>query len=200
MQKTKPNPYTNNQSTSRILKRVQMVLYNIETIRNNTKKLSSPEFDLFGYHEEEEGITSLSEADLEMLLPKSNAKVPSYHKYLTRLYQLGKFDPQVFHMSMFLMRRFIENISPYIKLEPYVLKLFCVIVMISHKLVMDVTWKLKDLSKILGFGKNSLQKMELFLYRAMKFKICYGEKEVEETERWLDRVDELLNGEKNYKN
>lgn len=176
-------------SSSDILTKIEKMLDNVDVIRANSRLMLVKNTDS---KEVWNKLLSLKIDDLHLYHPKKNAKVPSHKSYLDRLMGMGRFDPEVYLMAAFIMKKFIELLSPQIVFGPYALKLFSMAILISHKVLMDMTWKLKDVSKILGYGKNSIQKMELQLHQILDFRIGFSSEDREEVLEWLIQVDELL--------
>lgn len=193
------NQVTQNTTASRdVYLQLEKILDNIEFVRSMSKsklKASSHQLD-----DVWSNIELLDKSSIELFSPKASAKVPAFKKYIQRLLALGRFDPEVYLMSAFILKKFAEYLSSDLKLSNYALKLFSMSMLISHKILMDTTWKLKDASKILGFGKNSIQKMELFLLQLFEFRVGFNEIERKETLEWLNKAEDQIENQKKIKN
>ena len=172
-----------------VMQKTKMLLEHTSTIAKHPQMVKSSKTE---ENSPWKKLRNVAIEDLDIFKLKEEAEPPSFKSYLLRLQKHGKFDTEVYIMAAYLFKKVLENSPKDLDLKEYSLKFFSVLVMISHKYVMDVTWRLPDLSKILGFGKNSLQNMEFFIYQLIGFKIHFRDQERLEALDWLENLDESI--------
>lgn len=171
----------------------------IETMLNNAQKLKARKFlSLKGSKQirlpsinktKEDYWTRVSKGIKLAFSVKEDAKTPSYQKYLQRLMKYGRFDQSVYLMAALMMKDLMLHPKLEIDFEKCGLKLFATCMLLSHKYIMDITWKLDAAAKILGFPKAALAEMEVLLLTTFQFNLTMSEKDYKNIRVYLKSIE-----------